>query len=87
MVLPPSDDLPRWRRSPLAHRVQSKQDATTQHFQLGLTFDPSPLREVVARTAGASWTIADWLKRGRADRRLALAPGWPAQHADRAKAD
>jgi hypothetical protein len=41
----------------------------------------------VALTAGASWTIADWLKRGRADRRLALTPGWPAQRAGLAKAD
>lgn len=41
----------------------------------------------VALTAGASWTIADWLKRGRADRRLALAPGRPAQRAGLAKAD
>jgi hypothetical protein len=41
----------------------------------------------VALTAGASWTIADWLKRGRADRRLALTSGWPAQRAGRAKVD
>jgi len=35
----------------------------------------------IALTAGASWTIANWLKRGRAERRPALAPGWPAQRA------
>ena len=41
----------------------------------------------VALTAGASWTIADWLKRGRADRRLPLTPGWPMQRAGRTGID
>ena len=41
----------------------------------------------VALTAGATWTIADWLKRGRADRRLALTPGWPIQVAGLGRAD
>ena len=41
----------------------------------------------VALAAGATWTIADWLKRGRTERRLALAPGWPTQRAGLAKAD
>lgn len=29
----------------------------------------------LALTAGATWTLADWLKHGWAERRLALAPG------------
>ena len=41
----------------------------------------------VGLTAGATWTIADWLKRGRADRRLALAPGWSTQRAGLGRAD
>ena len=41
----------------------------------------------VALSAGATWTIADWLKRGRADRRLAMAPGWPIPRVGLARAD
>ncbi len=41
----------------------------------------------VARTVGEIWTVADWLKRGRTERCLALAPGWPIQRGGVAKAD
>ena len=41
----------------------------------------------VALAAGATWTIADWLKRGRTERRLALAPSWPLERAGLATED
>ena len=38
----------------------------------------------VALTAGAAWTIADWLKRGRSERRATLAPLRPTDRAGQA---
>ncbi|MBL9006898.1 MAG: hypothetical protein JNJ46_21765, partial [Myxococcales bacterium] len=38
----------------------------------------------VALTAGAAWTIADWLKRGRSERRATLAPPRPTDRAGQA---
>ena len=38
----------------------------------------------VALTAGATWTIADWLKRGRSERRATLAPLRPTDRAGQA---